>query len=103
MLMSLSAARAARATVPAFAWGHWTSFVHHKNPAHEFLAVTSIYGLGRCSVVVDLHKPESTGLTSEPVAHYGYGIDGHATFSEEILQILFVGGIWEISYKKLLH
>jgi hypothetical protein len=99
----LSAARSARATVAAFPGSHRTSFIYHQDSAHELLAMACIYGLRSSRVVIDLHKSESAGLAGEPVTHYGHGINRYATVREEILQILFIGGIGEVSYKKLLH
>jgi len=47
----------------------WTSFVDHKVPAAEVLAIEAIDGTIRIFVAGDLDESEATGLPREAVAN----------------------------------
>jgi hypothetical protein len=84
-------------------WRHGPRFVYNQSSSHQLLAVASVNRSHGRSIIVDLHKPKTAGLSREAVTHDSHGIDCNSLICKEILQIGFIRGVGEIAYEKLLH
>ena len=97
------AARWSSAPASAFTRSHRTCFVDHECAAHQILAMAGLNGPEGGGVVIDFHKPKPASLLGETVAHDGDRINRHAILGKEILQVVFVCLVRQVSHKKLLH